>query len=583
MQQRQLVRGILVAVALLIVMIGGSLVWLFTQSPVSLLVAHPPLPEMVRLVPRSATSMVVLTAPLSKLEAFWLACLPAAQRRRGRYAWEQVFSQRGPAAWGELLQAANIDFREEIQPWLGSDTLLAWIPPNPQTTPQPLLILSTQWAEGSQRFLNLLWQRQWLAGIPVNVEAYKGVQIVSTPLTPGKTLAAAAFGNRYVLLSNHAQVLRQAVDSWQLPSQSLATSPSYQAVMASLPQAHLGWGYVRAPQVADPLQAMGFGLGVTFQGLVAETNLLWHLPSPKAQSLANSHRQSPSLLGSLPPDTTLLVGGTQFASTADLWQSLATWLGLDLTTPLADLASQIQLEGAENLWAGIPGDYALAQIRDPALPPTWILAAAGVDQFPPTLSQQLASHGWQTMPIPFQPSAEAFAWIPVPSAPEVLPGLPTDLPMLPPSLSEVHAYQPIAQGIPEQLESETEAEWLREVSTALLPSTPAIAYHRLQNHRLWLSNSLAGLENTLQAPSLDRDKQWKQATLPLPRRSQGYLYLDASDAGIPAAWQPWIRPFQTFAFSQQDSQLLPDPASWQPQQRSALLLQKGQAFLAFRG
>jgi hypothetical protein len=58
-------------------MVVWVVVWLLTRSPVALLLAHPELPPIVGLAPRSAQALLVLAVPLDEVQAFWQAATPA--------------------------------------------------------------------------------------------------------------------------------------------------------------------------------------------------------------------------------------------------------------------------------------------------------------------------------------------------------------------------------------------------------------------------------------------------------------------------------------------------------------------------
>ncbi len=518
MGQQRLFRGILIGVGLLLAMTVWVITWLLTRSPVALLLAHPDVPAIVGLAPRSTEAMLVLAAPLEDLQAFLQAATPAAQRRAMRRRWQEFFSPRGPGWLGSMLAGTGLDFEREVRPWLGQSTLVAQVPQL-----GTLVALETRNPAASQLELNLLWERQSLAGIPVQVQTYKGIQVVSSPLPQLPGFSAAIFGEKYVLLAEQAAAIRAAIDAWQLPQLALVTQPLFQQVMKPLQGAGVGWAFWRngaaaavqpAPQGTDPLplrlEAVGLALGVHFHGLVAESAVLWHA-SP-GFSFSSSAAFRPQVLKHLPDETVAFLSGQNLAQ---LWTSLGqiqpisiAGIQVDPSRWLQTLSQQVGLD-----WQSLlppRGEFALAWLGE-----SWLLVSELPKEANTSLEEAVQAQGWQVVSIPTS-KGPAMAWAKPLQQTGSEPG----------TLSTPHPTQSHPRLQAPLLAA---AEWTENAFSPLLTaakSPPLLAqiYHADRKGYAYLASSLAGLEAALQDPPLSADRGWRQLASPLPHRNLGYGY-----------------------------------------------------------
>ncbi|MFS8867770.1 DUF3352 domain-containing protein [Synechococcus sp. H65.1] len=525
MGQRQRWRGILIGLGLLAAMTVGVIAWLLTQSPLALLLLRQELPPIVGLAPRSTQALLLLAVPLEELQTFWQAATPAPQRRATRQQWRKFFSSEGPGWLGSLLAGGSLDFEREVQPWLGKSTLLASL-----TEGGTLVALEIRNPALAQFELNLLWERQSLAGLPVQVDTYKGIQVVSSPLPGLPGFAAALFGERYVLLAEQAAAIRTAIDAWQVPQLSLLAEPRFRQVIQLLQPAPVGWAFWQNPQPASAegltLQAVGLGLGVSFQGLLAETAALWHTPADFALPREEAFR--PQVIGHLPDETLALVSGGNWGT---LWQSLGqmqplSLLGLQLDPgqwlqrlPLpVELAWQHLLpERGEFAFAFLPTDEG----------PAWLWVGEMPDA--PTLDQRAIAQGWQVVSLSTK-HGPVTAW-----------------------------SKPAAEAVPQ----------------ALLASLSAQVYHADRAGYSYLASSLAALEAALADPPLSAARTWRRLVAPLPHRNLGYGYgsLDLLETWLPqlsgSRWSSTRLAFATTALRLSEAPY-PDRGRW--------LLQRGKLF-----
>ncbi len=514
MGQRQLLRGILIGLGLLAALVVWALTWLLTQSPLALLLSRPALPPIVGLAPRSTQALLLLAAPLEDLQAFWQAATPADQRRITRQQWRKFFSGAGPGWLGAMLAGGHLDFEQEVRPWLGKNTLLASLPEW-----GTLIALETRDGALAQFELNLLWERQSLAGLPVQVDTYKGIQVVSSPLPKLQGFSAALFGERYVLLAEQAAAIRAAIDAWQLPQLSLVSEPRFQQVIQPLREAHVGWAFWQNPEPPSPeavaLQAVGLGLGINFRGLVAETAALWHTPADFALPTGEAFR--PQVIRHLPDETLALVSGQNWAA---LRQSLGQMqplnlfgLRLDPSQWLQRLQPQLELDWQQLLPER--GEFAFAFLP-PEEEPAWLWVGKMPDA--PTLDERAIAQGWQVVAVATK-HGPATIWT-RPAAqpqPQLSHSTPREnIPLL--ALLQVSGKGdlpplPAAEALPQTLPAISQVSPLS-----------AQVYHADREGYSYLASSLAALEAALSDPPLSADRAWRRLVAPLPHRNLGYGY-----------------------------------------------------------
>lgn len=546
MGRRQLLRGILIGLGLLAALMVWVVVWLLTRSPVALLLAHPELPPIVGFAPSSAQALLVLAVPLDEVQAFWQAATPAPQRRAARQQWQKFFSPEGPGWLGSMLAGGSLDFEREVRPWLGRSTLLASLPEW-----GTLVALETRDAALSQFELNLLWERQSLAGRPVQVGTYKGIQVVSSPIPGLQGFSAAVFGEQYVLLAEQSAAIRAAIDAWQLPQLSLVAQPLFQQVIQPLREAHVGWAFWQNPEAVSSdgltLQAVGLGLGVNFRGLVAESAALWHAPAGFSLPAAEAFR--PQILQHLPDKTLALISGENLVS---VWQSLGQiqplnplGLRVDPGQWLQRLQSQVALdwqrllpERGEFAFALLPGDGDPAWLWVGKLPDESVATAGRSPYF--DLDERARAQGWQVISLATK-RGTATAW----AQPTTPAGETESLPSEPPPVAtagrspyrSIHRPEiPVLAGEPLEVSGKggsaslQAAEALpqsRQRRGALtLPGIPlpAQVYHADRKGYSYLASSLGALETALADPPLSANRAWRKLVASLPHRNLGYGY-----------------------------------------------------------
>jgi Protein of unknown function (DUF3352) len=155
-----------------------------------------------------------------------------------------------------FFKNSGIDFRKDVQPWLGNEVTLAVTSldfdhdPDNGKSPGYLLLMATKSPEKSREFVQLFFSKRVLAGADLSVEEFAGIKIISdSPQTKG-TLAGAVVGGKYVLFANDPKVLREAINNAQAPDLNLTSVKKYQDIK-QVSSSSLGAAFFNLPLVAE--------------------------------------------------------------------------------------------------------------------------------------------------------------------------------------------------------------------------------------------------------------------------------------------------------------------------------------------
>ncbi|MBD2388406.1 DUF3352 domain-containing protein [Cylindrospermum sp. FACHB-282] len=354
--------GFLVAGAIALLLIGiTGFYWFFAKSPVNL-VASTRQPGAAIFVSKLAPVMVSLLANPDRLQAL---------ERDGEVSQLKT----------SLLAKSSIDYKQDIQPWLGQEITLAVttldIDRDPENGQQPgyLMALATEKPEKSREFVELLFSQRVLTGANLAVEQYKGVKLI---YDNQENLAGAVVGDKFVLFANDLRVLRAAINNVQAPDLNLISSSKYQKATQELPKGALAVAFLNLPTVAQwqglellepTYHSLIISLILNPKGLLAETTLL-----------SRSEVVSPSLplsqpvgaLKYIPASAGLVISGANLRNLGDsnlgkFWrQGTATIYGSEedalgrLVQPLVDIQKRWGLNLAPDIFSWVRGEYAIA-------------------------------------------------------------------------------------------------------------------------------------------------------------------------------------------------------------------------------
>jgi hypothetical protein len=408
---------ILASVVLALLLTGaGGFYWLVASSPLKLLSSGRNVtPAAAMFVPKQAPVMMSLLVKPEQLEAFRRVIARPGEQRRARAELEQLKQS--------LLASSGLDYRQDIQPWLGQEVTLAVTATDfdrdSSNGQQPgyLLAIATQNPEQSRQFLQLFWQKRAITGTDLMFEQYKGVKLIyatevksqpgdsdqgqekskiltlqSKILTP--SLATAVVGEQFVLFANHPKVLRDAITNVQAPDLNLSSTSFYNQALQTLDQPRIGLAFVNLPQLANLLtesstplqksqkpgkeklaqnttvspiaptyQTLAIALELNRSGLMAETALV--PASGQGDSIPATLSQPVAALNYIPGGSPLAVSGNHLDR---FWSQLLDSLtGYDaiaqlVNQPVADLKNRWNLDLPAEVFSWVEGEYGLALV-----------------------------------------------------------------------------------------------------------------------------------------------------------------------------------------------------------------------------
>lgn len=401
-------RTFFAAIALIagvIFLVGIAGFWgLTSQNPRSLLTkGGQETPTAAQFVPRQSPVMVSVLARPDRLWQLRQLLTPPGKRFAARQEWQSLKTT--------VTNSVGWDYDVDVRPWLDQEVTLAVtttdLDHDARNGEQPgyLLVLSCRDGQKAREAIHLLWQKRAISGRNLVFETVSSIPLIydqkptnvafSNVGEPSKialeSLASAVIGDRYVLLANSPQVLRQAITTFQAPDVSLAKESTYRASVDALPASRIGWIYANAPtllswlgleetdnalsRVSDGRRAhhLFMSLRATTSGLLGDTAIA---AAPGTAFKANRTAvQSPTqVLSILPAETRFVMSGnnlshllsesTESVGGYDVVQrSLDTfWSSLSLPPDTAPAA----------LWESIEGEYALGVIAGPT--PSCLLA-----------------------------------------------------------------------------------------------------------------------------------------------------------------------------------------------------------------
>lgn len=519
-----------------------------------------------------------------------------------------------------LLDSAHLDYEQDIRPWLGDEVTLAVttldLDREPSNGQQPgyLLALAAKNSTRAREFLQVYWQRRAADGTELHYEQVSGVKLIYGDTSPGpegqaqgqKTVASALVGDRFILFANTPKVIRDAVNNVQVPELNLASDEDYQRSLETLSRDRFALAYANLGELGGWLENQGLavnralteaspsselaantatdpryrglalGLGVTRQGLLADTVLL-STPS-SSQSSDESSGNAPA--GNAPSDpamaetsspTTAVPGGSpkeifqylpsdSIAVAAsnhldEFWQSaqplLKAYPALGTLTDRAldHIQADWQIDITQEIFPWVTGEYALGQLHQPKSPSSsgvdWIFvvdrdapeAEAGIQHLDEIARSQGYSIGALTLA-----DRDVTAW--------------TSLTPEGDQASAANAIRAFVRGI-----------------------------HAQVDHYELFATSLDAMEQvlqTIQGKPLSQTAEFKQAVAPLPETNQGYFYVNWQENStllseeipllrvLELTAQPLFRTLKTASLSRYESQ--PEEGV----QRAAIALQLGQ-------
>lgn len=369
--------GFLIAgIITLVLVCVAKFSWFAKKSPVSLVVRNSQ-PTAAIFVPKSSPAMVSLLVNPDGLQ---------------KIAPKGEFSQLK----NRLLAKSNIDYSSDIKPWLGNEITLAAttidIDRDPDNGLQTgyLMALASTTPEKSREFLELLFSQRAFSGTNLGIERYKGVKVIydhaeyapdvnsQNPKSKIQNNLAGAVVNNFVLLANHPQVIKEAINNLQAPDLNLISSLEYQKATQQISKNAVAVTFLNLPEVVkwqglelaeSTYNSQILSFVFNSQGLLTESTFLTNsqiVPSSSPLS------QPVGALQYIPESTAFAIAGTNLSKldnsdVAKLWkQGTATIYGSSedgtarLLQPLAKIQHNWNLNFSEDIFNWVTGEYALA-------------------------------------------------------------------------------------------------------------------------------------------------------------------------------------------------------------------------------
>ncbi|TFI55346.1 DUF3352 domain-containing protein [Mastigocladus laminosus UU774] len=295
-----------------------------------------------------------------------------------------------------LLANTGLDYKQDIQPWLGDEITLAVttqdIDRDPSNGQQPgyLMALATKNPEKSREFVDLLFSKRALAGANLTTEEYEGIKVISdsqqvdTKSQIQNSLAGAAVGDDFVLFANDPKILREAINNVQAPDLNITTSSKYQKVVKQIPKGALATAFLNLPNVAQwqglqlPESAIYdteiVSLVLSKKGLLAETSLLAQAETAPPQEQVT---QPVEALKYIPASAGLAIAGTNLSSLPNsnltqVWQQIKVAISgskkdvvSNLVKPVVDVQTGSDIDLKADIFSWVQGEYAIGFLPRP--------------------------------------------------------------------------------------------------------------------------------------------------------------------------------------------------------------------------
>lgn len=483
------------AIALLVIVIFGFY-WFFVKSPVNL-TASSSQPGATIFVSKLAPVMVSLLTNPDSLQAL---------EREGELSKLKT----------SFLAKSGIDYKQDIQPWLGNEITLAVttldLDRDSENGKQPgyLMALATNKPEKSREFVELLFSKRVLAGANLTVEQYEGAKLLYDNSRSQQDSLAGAVVDGFVLFANDPKVLRDAINNVQAPDLNLNSFSQYQKAAQKLPKGSVALAFLNLPTVAQwqglELSQPNYNseiisLSLNPKGVLAETSFLTSSAIVPPSTLLSKPVEA---LKYIPVSAGLAISGTNLndlsnSNLAQLWTQVKTAIsgsGTDvisrLVQPLADIQKSKGINLQQDIFSWVKGEYAIALLpREDKITPDWLFAVEKLEDVAEGISRLDAiasANGLSTNSLNLD-KQQIFAWT-----------------ELKPTVKQSDAKDRSLYSIEAKVQG---------------------VHTTLGNYEIFASN-LETLNEviTVKENSLNNNRSFQNSIAAIPQPNQGYLYLD---------------------------------------------------------
>lgn len=296
-----------------------------------------------------------------------------------------------------LFTDSGFDYQQDIQPWVGDEVMVAWLPhqtitsgtlPKPDSPPssptEPAMVMVFPIAN-PQKAQEVLAQPKLLTEGEISERTYRGIDIVETRGLPTQNYSIAVLGEKFLLVTTDANATDRTIDTYRGEA-SIAKTPGYASafdkiqtprafaeVYLNIPVAASVASFTSAqpipPENLEKLQQhQGFITSVILEsGGINFKGISWYKPS--SQKTLAVENKSQEMLRRIPDEAILVMAGGNLRR---LWQDYSKDAASNPIAPFNPQtlsssfkrATQMELETDFLSW--MDGEFSVSLI--PAIP-----------------------------------------------------------------------------------------------------------------------------------------------------------------------------------------------------------------------
>ncbi len=292
----------------------------------------------------------------------------------------------------EIAEEADITFENDIQPWLGTEVVMA-IPEfsgtaidDPSNPPSVIIAAQTTDKAASDQFINKILAKATEEGETFTEEVYKDVTLhVLEDQRPGEQMTLATF-NDFVILSNRPEAIKDMIDRSQDSNMpSLVDSEQFKKITGNLPPQAVTTIYfqlsnfidlamedslIELPpeQLADIKAFDGVGIAGTLQsdGIQFDAVVTYDINN-MSETMKASLQQPASpnnFLNEVPADAIFFYSANNLNR---MWQQTKKSLenNPDFSEGIQDLETELGFSLDEDIFGWMTGEYGMVLVEVP--------------------------------------------------------------------------------------------------------------------------------------------------------------------------------------------------------------------------
>ncbi|WP_413163724.1 DUF3352 domain-containing protein [Capilliphycus salinus ALCB114379] len=296
-----------------------------------------------------------------------------------------------------LFTDSGFDYQQDIQPWVGDEVMVAWLPhqtitsgtlPKPDSPPssptEPAMVMVFPIAN-PQKAQEVLAQPKLLTEGDISQRTYRGIEIIETQGLPTQNYSIAVLGEKFLLVTTDANATDRTIDTYRGEA-SIAKTPGYAnavekiqtprafaQVYLNIPVAASVASFTSAqpipPENLEKLQQhQGFVSSVIFEaGGINFKGISWYKPS--SQKTLAVENESQEMLKWIPNNAMMVMAGGNLQR---LWQDYSKDAVSNPIAPFnpetlrSSLKQATQMDLDQDFLSWMDGEFSLSLI--PAVP-----------------------------------------------------------------------------------------------------------------------------------------------------------------------------------------------------------------------